>query len=67
MNFQYLTRNWKTTVQAILTTIFAVTGVLMTSSVISPHTAAVMVTVNGIAKVVLGIFQNDAKPAPLNQ
>jgi hypothetical protein len=38
----------------------------MTSSVISPHTAAVMVAVNGIAKVVLGIFQNDAKSAPLN-
>lgn len=57
----HLTNNWKSSVQSVLTTTFAVTGVLMTSSVIKPHTAALLVTVNGIAKVVLGIFQADAK------
>lgn len=53
--------NWRTTLQSILTTTFAVTGVLMTSSVITPHMAAILVSVNGVAKVVLGIFQKDAR------
>jgi hypothetical protein len=36
----------------------------MTSSVIKPHTAAILVSVNGVAKVVLGIFQTDGVQLP---
>jgi hypothetical protein len=60
----HLLDNWKSTAQSILTTTFAVTGVLMTSSVIKPHTAAILVSVNGVAKVVLGIFQTDGVQLP---
>jgi len=62
INIAHLKANWKTTVQSVLTTAFAVTGVLMVSSVIQPHTAAVLVTANGICKVVLGVLQTDAEP-----
>jgi hypothetical protein len=60
----HLLGNWKSTMQSVLTTTFAVTGVLMTSSVIKPHTAAMLVTANGIAKVVLGVFQSDGIQLP---
>lgn len=60
----HLLTNWKSTAQSVLTTTFAVTGVLMTSSVIKPHTAAILVSVNGVAKVVLGIFQQDGIQLP---
>jgi hypothetical protein len=36
----------------------------MTSSIIKPHTAAVLVTVNGVAKIILGIFQTDGVVVP---
>jgi hypothetical protein len=62
--FSHITNNWKTTVQSILTVTFAVTGVLMTSSIIKPHTAAVLVIINGVAKVVLGLFQSDGVMIP---
>lgn len=64
INLNHLTQNWKSTVQSILTTTFAVTGALMVSSVISPKTAAWMVTINGICKVVLGVFQTDGASLP---
>lgn len=57
----HLLDNWKSTVQSLLTTTFAVTGVLATSSIIKPHTAAILVTVNGVAKVLLGLYQTDPK------
>jgi hypothetical protein len=59
IDLKHLTDNWKSTVQSILTTTFVVTGYLMVSSTIKPHTAAVLVTVNGIAKILLGILQTD--------
>lgn len=59
IDISHITQNWQSTVQSILTTTFAVTGVLMVSSVISPHTAAILVTINGICKVSLGVFQKD--------
>jgi len=45
--------------QSILTTTFAVTGALMVSQVISPKVAAICATVNGILKIVLGVFETD--------
>jgi hypothetical protein len=62
MNLQHLVQNWHTTLQSILTTTFAITGYLMVSSLIKPHTATVLVTVNGLCKVILGVLQTDAKP-----
>ncbi len=64
IDFGHLTQNWKTTLQSILTTTFAITGTLMVSSVIKPQTAAILVTVNGICKVVLGVFQTDGSTLP---
>ena len=61
---QHLFTNWKSTVQSVLTTTFAVTAVLMGSSVIKPHTAALLVTVNGVAKVLLGLTQTDGIQVP---
>jgi hypothetical protein len=62
MDLQHLTHNWRTTLQSILTTTFAITGCLMTASIIKPHTAALLVTVNGLCKVILGVLQTDATP-----
>ena len=64
INLEYLTANWKSTVQSILTTTFALTGALMASNVISPKTAAIMASINGICKIVLGVFQTDGVQVP---
>jgi hypothetical protein len=64
INLAHLTSNWKSTLQSILTTTFALTGALMASSVISPKTAAIMASINGICKIVLGIFQTDGVQIP---
>lgn len=61
---QHLTENWKSTLQSVLTTTFALTGTLMLSSVIKPHTAAILVAVNGVCKVLLGVFQTDGIKVP---
>jgi hypothetical protein len=63
---KHLTDNWKSTAQSFLTVTFAVTGYLMTSSVIKPHTAVVLGIVNGLAKVILGIYQQDGVVIPAN-
>lgn len=60
----HLLTNWKSTVQSILTTTFALTGALMISNVISPKTAAICGSVNAICKVVLGAFQTDGLQVP---
>lgn len=60
----HLFTNWKSTLQSILTTTFAVTGALMLSSVIKPHTAAILTAINGVCKVVLGVFQTDGTAIP---
>jgi hypothetical protein len=64
MNWNHLTANWKSTVQSILTTTLALTGGLMASNVITPQTAAILATINGICKVVLGVFQVDGVQLP---
>lgn len=64
MNLDHLLANWKSTAQSILTTTFVLTGALMTASVIKPHTAAILVTINGVAKVLLGMFQTDGVQIP---
>lgn len=64
IDLNHLTANWKSTVQSILTSTFAITGVLMVSTVISPRTAGYLVTVNTICKVVLGVFQTDGIQVP---
>ena len=58
--------HWKTTLQSILTVTFAITGYLMTASIISPHTAAMLTIVNGIAKVILGCMQQDSNTTHTN-
>ncbi len=63
IDLSHLTTNWKSTIQSILTVTFAVTGYLMVSSTISPHTAGILVTVNGLCKVILGVIQTDPKTA----
>ncbi len=60
----YLVQNWKSTVQSILTVTLAVTGYLMASSTIKPHTAIIIGTVNGVAKVILGVLQQDGVVSP---
>jgi hypothetical protein len=55
--------NWKSTVQSMLTVTFAITGYLMASSLIKPHTAIILGTVNGLAKVILGVLQTDGPVA----
>lgn len=57
--------NWKSTVSSLLTVLIGI-GVYLTSvpnQTISAHTAAILTTVVGVAKVVLGFIQNDAKPS----
>jgi hypothetical protein len=61
---QHALTNWKTTTQSILTTTFAITGYLMVASAISPHTAGILVTVNGLCKVLLGCIEVDATKPP---
>jgi hypothetical protein len=65
MTIPNLTANWKSTMQSILTTTFAVTGALMVSQVISPKVAAICATVNGILKIVLGVFETDGVQVPV--
>lgn len=60
----HLLTNWKSTAQSILTVTFMLTGSLMVSSVIKPKTAAILVTVNGFCKIVLGLFQTDGVQVP---
>lgn len=62
--FLHAVTNWKSTVQSILTTTFALTGTLMVSSIIKPHTAAILVTINAVAKVLLGAIQTDGISVP---
>jgi len=64
INLEHLTANWKSTVQSILTTTFALTATLMVSSIIKPRTAAILVSVNGVCKVLLGVFQTDGVQLP---
>jgi hypothetical protein len=64
MNLAYFTKNWKTTLQSILTVTLALTGALMMSNTISPKVAAIAASVNGIAKVVIGVFQSDGVQVP---
>jgi hypothetical protein len=59
INLKYITDNWKTTAQSILTFTLAITGYLMTSKVISTHTAAICGTINGLCLVVVGVMQKD--------
>lgn len=66
MNLAHITANWKSTLQSILTTTFALTGGLMVSSVISPKTAAILTSVNAVCKIVLGVFQEDGIVVPAN-
>lgn len=58
------TTHWKSTAQSILTTTFALTGTLMVSSIIKPKTAAILVTVNAVAKILLGALQTDGITVP---
>lgn len=60
----HLRSNWRTTAQSILTTAFAITGYLMVSSVISPHTAGEFVMINGLCKVAIGLLQTDGIQLP---
>jgi hypothetical protein len=62
--FEHALTNWKTTAQSILTTTFAVTGALMVSSIIAPHTAAILTVINAIAKIGIGAIQTDS-PSPI--
>lgn len=64
INIEHLMKNWKSTLQSILTTTFAITGALMVSNVISPKTAAILTTINGVCKIVLGVFQTDGIQVP---
>ena len=64
IDLAHLKNNWKSTVQSILTTTFALTGTLMLSSVIKPKTAAILTAINGVAKVLLGAFQTDGVQMP---
>lgn len=64
MNWSTITANWKSTVQSVLTTTFALTGALMVSSIITPKTAAILTSVNAICKIVLGVFQTDGVTLP---
>lgn len=60
----HLLTNWKSTLQSVLTTTFALTGGLMVSSVISPKTAAILTSINAVCKIVLGVFQTDGLQVP---
>jgi hypothetical protein len=62
MTIPNLAANWKSTAQSILTTTFAITGALMVSNVISPKVAAICATINGVLKVILGVFETDGVP-----
>lgn len=55
--------HWKSTVQSILTVTFALTGTLMGMSIIKPQTAALLVAVNAVAKVLLERFRPTASPS----
>jgi hypothetical protein len=56
--------HWQSTVQSILTTTFALTGALMVASIIKPHTAAILASINAVCKVLLGAFQTDGLTVP---
>lgn len=61
---KFMLDNWKSSLQSILTTTFAITGALMVSNVISAKTAAILTTINGVCKIVLGVFQTDGVQIP---
>lgn len=64
IDIAHLCTHWKSTAQSILTTTFAITGFLATTSIIKPKTAAVLITVNGLCKVLIGILQTDGISLP---
>ena len=64
VNVAFLTSNWKSTAQSVLTTTFALTGGLMVSDLISKKTAVILTAINGVCKIMLGIFQTDGIQLP---
>lgn len=57
-------KNWRSTTQSALTVMFMITGYLMVSQTIKPHTAIIMGTVNGICKLLIGWFETDGIQVP---
>lgn len=56
----------KTTIQSILTSTLAVTGLLLGTSIISPKVAGIITALNVVAKVGLGMLQTDGINLPPN-
>lgn len=55
-----LLKNWKTTVQGILTAVISLSLIAPQLSFLTLKQAATLVSLGAIAKVVLGFFQQDA-------
>jgi hypothetical protein len=53
--------NPQSTIQSILSSVFAITLLLMGVGTLSPKVASIVVTLNTLAKVGLGMYQKDPK------
>lgn len=56
----HLLANWKTTLQSVLTSVIGLSAVAPSLSFLSPKQAGLLVSAGVLAKVVLGLFQQDA-------
>lgn len=52
--------HWKTSLQGILSTIIALSGSAAFVGQLNPKAAATLMTMGGLAKAALGVFQKDA-------
>ena len=60
---QHLSSNWKTTAQSILTSAIGIVPVFMGLGIFTPRQALFVGAVPGIAKVIIGLLQQDAGTA----
>lgn len=60
MNASQIFANWKTSVQSILTAVISLSLVAPSLAILTPKQVAVIVAAGAIAKIVLGLAQQDA-------
>lgn len=58
--FASAAKNWKTTASAILTSTLAITGYMLESGQMKPHTAFILGLIQICAHVAVGLMQKDA-------
>lgn len=57
----YVLKNWKSSVQSILTAVIGLSAVAPSLSFLTPKQAGILVSAGVVAKVIVGLNQKDAE------